>query len=82
VGTRAKEYGKERAAEPAGARRPGSRETEETERRILELESEKERLEQQIAAAFSKGDHQEGRRLSGNLERVAKRIEKLYAEWG
>lgn len=51
------------------------------ERRITEHETEKRKLESDITAAFSRGRHQEGRRLANRLAQVSRMLEELYAEW-
>lgn len=51
------------------------------ESRILELEENKTRLEAQVAQAFTAGNHQEGTRLSLELQEIQDQIARCYDEW-
>ncbi len=53
----------------------------EVERRITEHETEKRQVETDITAAFSRGNHQEGRRLANRLAQVSRMLKELYEEW-
>jgi ATP-binding cassette subfamily F protein 3 len=70
---------------PSGSQRDGKRKPHnrlvELEAQIAKAEKEKMVMEQQITAAFQKGQHQQGRKLSSKLERLIGTIDKLYAEW-
>ena len=59
----------------------GRRRDDGIEERILALETQKRDLEQQIEAAFANGDHGTGRKTAARLERVVRRIDKLFEEW-
>jgi ATP-binding cassette subfamily F protein 3 len=59
----------------------GKRRVADLERRIAEHEAEKRRVESEITAAFSRGQHQEGRKLANRLASVARMLEELYEEW-
>lgn len=59
----------------------GKRRVADLERRIAEQEAEKRRAEAEITAAFSRGQHQEGRRLANRLASVSRILEELYEEW-
>jgi len=67
-----------REGRPASA---GKRRVADLERRIAEQEAEKRRAEAEITAAFSRGQHQEGRRLANRLASVSRILEELYEEW-
>jgi ATP-binding cassette subfamily F protein 3 len=81
--TRRKRY--QEARRPAGRARTTSQSNAERvgqlERRIMGLEAEKREAESAIAAAFADGDHQRGKRLASNLDRVSRRLRELYGEW-
>jgi hypothetical protein len=64
-----------RAASPVAKR------VTELERRITEHETEKRQAETDITAVFSRGNHQEGRRLANRLARVSRMLRELYEEW-
>jgi ATP-binding cassette subfamily F protein 3 len=51
------------------------------EHRLAELEEQKLKLEEEIAAAFSAGNHIHGRKLSNNLATLSRQIERTYEEW-
>lgn len=55
---------------------------EAIERRIVELESHRERLESEMNAAYSAGLLAKARDLGSRLSETAKQIDRLYAEWG
>jgi ATP-binding cassette subfamily F protein 3 len=54
----------------------------DTEREIMTLEEQIEGLEHEMTAAFERGAHQEGRRISGEITRIRKRVNELYSRWG
>ncbi len=47
----------------------------------MELEAKKREVESAVTAAFADGDHQLGKRLASNLERVSRMLEDLYGQW-
>jgi len=49
---------------------------------IERREADKQQLEEALAAAYRKDDHQTGNHLARDLRRVNEEIERLYAEWG
>ncbi len=63
--------------------RPGASGTSggELERRIARLEREKLDLEQQITAAFQRGDHRAGKRYANELERTARELDRAWEGW-
>lgn len=67
----------------AGNAGPGrnSREADAAERLILQLEKEKLELERRLEAAFSRGDHKEGHRLSQELAVLVRRLDRQYETW-
>jgi ATP-binding cassette subfamily F protein 3 len=68
-------------ADRARTDRAGAARIAELEARIATLEAEKRSLEEQISAAYTKGDHQQGRKLASRLERVSGMLAKGYADW-
>jgi ATP-binding cassette subfamily F protein 3 len=54
---------------------------QDLEQRIETAESEKEQLESAIASAFTKGNHQEGRRLTNRLNTLKSKLDDLYQQW-
>ena len=62
-------------------KKQGKQRQAEIEKRIMEAETEKIKLEKEITRMFEKSNHQEGRKLAARLEKLIHRIEKLYAEW-
>jgi ATP-binding cassette subfamily F protein 3 len=77
--TRSRQVGKARREDKV----PGAekKRVAEVERRITEHEAEKRRVETDITAAFSRGDHQEGRKLANRLASVSRMLKELYEEW-
>jgi len=69
-----------RKAEKAEQRK-AQKHFKQLESKIAKTEAEKERLEQQIATAFSQGDHTKGQTLSHDLKTLVTQLEKLYADW-
>ena len=53
----------------------------EIESRIERDESERKRLESEIADAFAAGDHILGRRISNRLDALSRRLDRLYKRW-
>ena len=53
----------------------------DVEKRLQKLEDEKVTLETRITAAFNRGDHTKGKKLSAVLEQLNRRLESLYKEW-
>lgn len=53
-----------------------------TEREIMRLEAEQQRLEAAMSSAFSAGDYRTGRKVASDLAQVRDRIEELYERWG
>ena len=51
------------------------------ELRIQEEEDEKAVLEKELKEAFSKNDHQKGRKIASKLEKLSSRLDKLYIQW-
>lgn len=77
--TRSRQVGKaRRGGQVAGAEK---KRVAEVERRITEHEAAKRQLESDITAAFSRGAHQEGRRLANRLAQVSRMLKELYEEW-
>jgi ATP-binding cassette, subfamily F, member 3 len=68
----------ERTVPASGAER---KRVADLERRITEQEADKRRLETEITEAFTRGAHQEGRRLANRLASVSRMLEELYREW-
>jgi hypothetical protein len=64
-----------------GGGRPTAGAAQGLERRIAELEAEKERLEREISDCFSRGEGRKGRDLSRRHEKVLALIDRLYQEW-
>ena len=54
---------------------------QQAEQAIAHAEQTKQDLSDQAAAAFGRGDNDEGTRLSQELHAVADRIEELYNQW-
>ncbi len=52
-----------------------------TEKRIVALEAERERLEKELTGAYESGDLKKARALGGTLAETGKLIEQLYDEW-
>jgi len=77
--TRSRQVGKARSGGRAAG--PDAKRVADLERRITDLEAEKRRLETDITAAFSRGAHQEGRRLANRLAQVSRMLKELYGEW-
>jgi ATP-binding cassette subfamily F protein 3 len=77
--TRSRQVGKVRREGRAAG--PEPKRVAELERRITEHEAEKQQLETDITAAFSRGNHQEGRRLANRLAQVSCMLKELYGEW-
>jgi ATP-binding cassette subfamily F protein 3 len=71
----------DRARREGRAASSGKRRVADLERRIAEHEAEKRRVETEITAAFSRGQHQEGRKLANRLASVSRMLEELYEEW-
>jgi len=59
----------------------GNRSAEAVERRIAEVEKEREMLEKRTEAAFSRGDRKTARQAMKHLDQMKARLEKLYDEW-
>jgi ATP-binding cassette subfamily F protein 3 len=51
------------------------------EGRIAALEKQKVLLEDKLAGAVDAGDQHRGRQLASRLEKLARQIDRLYAEW-
>lgn len=54
---------------------------QELEQRLEKLEAEKIQLESNISDAFTKGDHQEGRRLVNQLDTLKAQLDDAYRQW-
>ncbi|GAH44450.1 unnamed protein product, partial [marine sediment metagenome] len=80
VSTRSRQYRKSIMHLEKDSNRGGRREDRSSgiELRISELEKQKLKIEGEIARVFSKRDHVQGRKLSANLEKLTRRIDKLY----
>jgi ATP-binding cassette subfamily F protein 3 len=52
-----------------------------TEARIVALEAERERLEQELTSAYGSGDLKKARAIGSMLAETGKLIERLYDEW-
>jgi ATP-binding cassette subfamily F protein 3 len=48
---------------------------------IEEAERQRDALEKQVSAAFTKGDHREGTRASKQLEQQQQLVDRLYERW-
>ena len=57
------------------------REPSALDRQISEAERDKVALEKQVSEAFTRGDHREGSRVAGELERRSAELDRLYAQW-
>ena len=68
----------EPAARPA---HPTNARADELQQRIERAEQERIELERRVADAFTRGDHRDGTRAAGDLERLKARIDKMYEEW-
>ncbi|MBI5283784.1 MAG: ABC-F family ATP-binding cassette domain-containing protein [Chloroflexi bacterium] len=53
----------------------------ELQARLQLAERERIEIEARVAAAFIRGDHREGTRAAGELERLKARIDRMYDEW-
>ncbi len=49
--------------------------------RLQLAERERIEIERRVAAAFTRGDHREGTRAAGELERLKTHIDRMYDEW-
>jgi len=65
----------------AATRRKAAKTLQQVERQIADTEKEKKLLEQQITAAFTDGDHQQGQTLSKQLKTITGQLEALYEDW-
>ncbi|HEY8173485.1 MAG TPA: ABC-F family ATP-binding cassette domain-containing protein [Dehalococcoidia bacterium] len=71
---------RERPQQPSRAT-PARKPDDALAARIAAAEHEKLDLERKASQAFTRGDHREGSRLAGLLERQTALIDKLYAQW-
>jgi ATP-binding cassette subfamily F protein 3 len=75
--------GRKQDAAKNGEARAGARpDAATTEREIVRLEAEQERLESQMSEAFASGDYRRGRSIGADLTAVRKRIDELYDRRG
>lgn len=74
--------GQEHKRATVGGDRGKAADASAIEARITALEKEKVEIEQAVARAFDRGEHQKGRDLSRRQERVLKLLDGLYEEWG
>jgi ATP-binding cassette subfamily F protein 3 len=51
------------------------------EQEIADTEQQKNQLTDQVTAAFTNGDHQQGHELSQKLENISSRLDALYRRW-
>jgi len=72
---------KEKRKAPSSAPAKPTKALRELEKQIAQTEQKKIPLEQKIADAFSQGNHQQGARLSQELNQLNEQIEKLYERW-
>lgn len=65
-----------------GRRRKSAGGSAGIEQQITALESERGRLEAQMAQAFAGRDYREGRSVAAEIAKIDARIEELYDRWG
>jgi ATP-binding cassette subfamily F protein 3 len=75
--------GRTRAPRPTAPRpgRPDDGRAAKLQSQIEEAEQERLSLERRVSEAFTRGDHREGSRAAGLLERHNARLERLYRDW-
>lgn len=67
--------------EPTRPRKPSPREIQACEEAIAALEEEKQRCEQEAAAAFAAGRFQDGTRAAQRLEELQRELNQQYEQW-
>ena len=78
---RGKVSGAGKKAGPRTETRPSSAPATEIEQKIDSLETHRLELEEEIVQAYQNRNYDRGEKLSRDLQRLEKEIERLYSEW-